>query len=60
MQKYIQRQLGFSAQEIKEVLIARLQERDKPYPAPAASDVKFDLTATGATLTWAEDYEENL
>lgn len=59
MQKYVQRRLSFSAQEIKEALIQILSEKDKPYPAPSALDVHFDMTATGVTLTWAEDYEEN-
>lgn len=59
MQKYVKRQLSFSAQEIKEALVDLLQQKVKPYPVPSAPEVKFEMTPTGATLTWAEDYEEN-
>jgi hypothetical protein len=59
VQKYVQRQLSFSAVEIKEALIQRLSDRDRPYPAPSATDVKFTLSSTGAALAWSEDCEEN-
>lgn len=57
MQRYIKRRLDFSGYEIKDAIVRVLQERDYPYPAPSALDVKFTLTATGATLEWAEDCE---
>ena len=59
MQKYIHRRLGFSPTEIKEALIRHLSDRDHPYPLGSATEVKFNLTATGATLEWVEDCEMN-
>lgn len=60
MQKYINRRLSFSAAEIKEALVARLADRDRPYPLPSAQDVKFTLSTDGASLQWSEDCEENI
>lgn len=58
MKKRIERRLELTPDEIKSAIISSLRDTtDQPAPSVKDEDVKFKLTAKGATVSWIEEGE---
>jgi hypothetical protein len=51
---HISRRIEFTSDDIKEMIIERLEAQDRPYPRDSAVTISFKLTEDGAELAWQE------
>jgi hypothetical protein len=54
MRMHISRRIEFSPDDIKEMIVERLEQQDRPYPRDSAVTITFKLTEDGAELSWQE------